>query len=243
MALANQAARPTNSGSAASTKKTAARLPIISLLLAALSAIGLAVTIWMIFDYAPMDALQGEPERIFYFHVPTAWLAMLSFCILALAGIAYLFKPDERLDWIARASAEVGLVFLTTTLFLGSLWGKPIWGAWWVWDPKLTACLILWFMYVGYLMMRSYWGRTHDSARGGAVIGIVGVIDVPIIYLSVLWWRGQHPLPMSGYPPAAILTLMVALTSFTLLFAFLMIQAYQLQRLQTLAQRLRSLVE
>ncbi|MBA2678690.1 MAG: cytochrome c biogenesis protein CcsA, partial [Ktedonobacteraceae bacterium] len=176
-------------------------------------------------------------------HVPTAWIGMFAYVVMTVAGIIYLSRADERIDWIARASAEVGLVFLTITLILGMLWGKPIWGAWWVWDPKLTAALILWFMYVGYIMLRSYWGRNRESARGGAVVGIIGIIDVPIIYMSVIWWRGQHPAPVSDLPPQATLTLLVTLVSVTLLYCFLMVQAYQLQRLQTLAQRLRAIVE
>ncbi|BCL82738.1 cytochrome C biogenesis protein CcmC [Ktedonobacteria bacterium brp13] len=227
-------------------RQAAQRLPLVSLVLGVLSAITLSITIWMIFVYTPIDALQGVAQRILYFHVPTAWAGMFSFVLMAGLGIVYLIKPDERLDWVARSAAEVGLVFLTITMILGSLWGRPIWGAWWVWDPKLTACLIMWFMYVGYLMLRSYYGRNHDSARVGAVVGIIGAIDVPIIYLSVNWWRGQHPTQEIGasgaLPPQAIITFLVAIVAFSLLYAFLMIQVYQLQRLQTIAQRLRETV-
>jgi heme exporter protein C len=206
------------------------------------------ISLWMIFFYAPTDTLQGLVQRIFYLHLPMAWIGMLAFVMLALAGIGCLVLRDERWDWIARASAEVGAVFITLALITGSLWAKPVWGTWWTWDPKLTATLILWFMYIGYLMLRSYMGRTPESARSGAVLGIVGVIDVPIIYLSVEWWRGQHPTAQvgvseAGLPSSAVLTLLVVLVSFTLLYSFLMIQGYQLQRLQTLSQRLRALVE
>ncbi|GAC1362865.1 MAG: cytochrome c biogenesis protein CcsA [Ktedonobacteraceae bacterium] len=243
MALAKQTTRIGSSTPAVGRRGPLNSLPLVSLVLGALSALGMMISMWLIFVYTPMDALQGEPQRIFYLHVPTAWIGMFAYVVMTVAGIIYLFKADERIDWIARASAEVGLVFLTITLILGMLWGKPIWGAWWVWDPKLTAALILWFMYVGYIMLRSYWGRNRESARGGAVVGIIGIIDVPIIYMSVLWWRGQHPAPISDLPPQATLTLLVTLASVTLLYCFLMIQAYQLQRLQTLAQRLRAIVE
>jgi heme exporter protein C len=220
---------------------------IASLILGGLSCIGMLASVWLIFFYTPIDALQGVTQRIFYFHVPTAWVGMLAFVVMTVVSIIYLIRPDERLDWIARASGEVGAVFLTFLLITGSLWGKPIWGAWWVWDPKLTAALILWFMFIGYLMLRSYMGRTTASARVGAVWSIVGVIDVPIIYFSVLWWRGQHPGPQitsgGGLPPAAILTLIVSLATFTLLYCSLMVVVYQLQYLQTQAQRLRAIVE
>ncbi|GCE18074.1 cytochrome c biogenesis protein [Dictyobacter kobayashii] len=248
MALVNQITG--TEGQPAATRQSASsggRWPLASLILGGLTALTLVLALWMIFFYTPVDALQGETQRIFYFHVPTAWVGMLSFIIVAVTGIIYLFKPDARLDWLARAAAEVGVVFLTITLILGAVWGKPIWGAWWVWDAKLTATLILWFMYVGYLMLRSYMGQTSEGARAGAVIGIIGAIDVPIIYLSVNWWRGQHPVPQVGVqgalPPQATITLMVALVAITLLYAFMMVQAYQLQRLQALAQQLRAIVE
>ncbi|HZR39460.1 MAG TPA: cytochrome c biogenesis protein CcsA [Ktedonobacteraceae bacterium] len=222
--------------------------PIASLILGTLSSIGILTAIWMIFLYAPLDAVEGPPQRIFYFHVPIAWVGMLSFCILAVAGIIYIITKDERWDWLARASAEIGLVFITFVLITGSIWGRTTWGTWWTWDPKLTASLILWFMYVGYIMLRSYMGRATSSAYAGAVLAIVGVVDVPIIYLSVQWWRGLHPsaevgVPQSALPPSVVLTLMVSLVSFTLLYSFLMVQVYQLQRLQALAQRLRAIVE
>ncbi len=245
MALAKQTMHVEGNSPVPETKEARHldRLPLVSLLLGALSAIGMMISMWLIFVYTPLDALQGEPQRIFYLHVPTAWIGMFSYVVMTVAGVIYLFKADERIDWIARASAEVGFVFLTITLILGMLWGKPIWGAWWVWDPKLTAALILWFMYVGYIMLRSYWGRNRESARVGAVVGIIGLVDVPIIYMSVLWWRGQHPLPVSDLPSQATLTLLVTLVSVTLLYCFLTVQAYQLQRLQTLTQRLRAIVE
>ncbi|GER87249.1 hypothetical protein KDW_14110 [Dictyobacter vulcani] len=248
MALANQL--PDAKGQPVQRRQSAqgqSRWPLVSLILGGLTAITLSLSLWMIFFYTPVDALQGVTQRIFYFHVPTAWVGMLSFIILAVCGIIYLFKADERLDWLARAAAEVGVVFLTITLILGSLWGKPIWGAWWVWDARLTATLILWFMYVGYIMLRSYMGPGSEGARAGAVIGIIGAIDVPIIYLSVNWWRGQHPAaqlnPKGDLPPQAVITLLVALVAITLLYAFMMVQAYQLQRLQALAQQLRASVE
>ncbi|GHO43699.1 cytochrome c biogenesis protein CcsA [Ktedonospora formicarum] len=213
----------------------------------ALSLIGLALSSWMTFFYAPEDALQKDAQRILYLHVACAWLGMLAFIVLAVASIICLVKKDERWDWIARANAEIGTVFITIALLTGAVWGRPIWGTWWVWDPKLTATLILWFMYVGYLMLRNYMGRTQDSQRAGAVMALVGAVDVPIIYLSVNWWRGQHPTqqignPDAGLPPSALATMFVAMIAFTFLFIFLARQVYFLQRAQTLAQRLRAMV-
>ncbi len=213
-------------------------------ILGALSCVGVMLSIWMIFVYAPTDSVQGPPQRIFYVHVPLAWIGMLSFGVMTLAGIGFILTRKEQWDWIARAAAEIGTVFTTLMLITGMVWGKTTWGTWWTWDPKLTATAIFWFMYVAYLMLRSYMGRTPASAYSGAVLSIVGVIDVPIIYLSVQWWRGLHPTPVTSTLPLPMLwTLLVALTSFTLLYCFFMTQVYQVEKLQTLAQRLRASLE
>jgi heme exporter protein C len=245
MALAKQA--PGIESHRTKTRQRGKDVPIASLILGGLSFLGMMLSLWMIFLYAPTDAVQGDAQRIFYFHVPMAWVGMLSFVVLTVAGIAYLWKGDERWDWLARAAAEVGVVFLTLALVLGSIWGKTTWGTWWTWDPKLTTTLLLWFMYIAYIMLRNYMGRTPASARSGAVLAIIGVIDVPIIYESVNWWRTLHPPAQVGVagalPPSVVLTLMVSLVTFTLLYSFLMVQLYQLERLQTLAQRLHAIVE
>ena len=224
-----------------------AGVPVVSLILGGLAFVLLLVGLGMAFLYAPTDAVEGPPQRIFYFHVPISWIGMLAFVVLTVAGIGYIIKRDERWDWVARASAEIGTVFMTLSLITGSIWGRTTWGTWWTWDPKLTATLILWFMYVGYLMLRNYMGRTESSARAGAVLAIVGVVDVPIIYEAVNLWRSLHPAAQVGVqgalPPSVVITLMVCLTAFTLLYSFLMIQVYQFQRLQTLAQRLRATLE
>src|SRR5579884_2780344 len=222
MALVNQETGLTQQEAAVKTRPRGPGFPVASLALGALSLIGMMISIWMIFLYAPTDAIEGQPQRIFYFHVPIAWIAMLAFVVVAVAGIGYLWKKDERWDWVARAAAELGTVFATLTL-------------------------ILWFIYIGYLMLRSYMGRTHESARAGAVLAIIGVIDIPIIYESVNWWRTLHPQAEVGtpgaLPPSVVLTLMISLATFTLFYSFLMIQLYQLQRIQALAQRLRAGME
>ena len=231
----------------ARTSKVWTRLPLASLILWALTLVGLVVTFWMAFFYAPTDKYEGQPQRIFYVHVPVSWIGMLAFVIMAAAGVVYLKTKDERWDWVARAAAELGTVFITLALITGSIWGRTTWGTWWTWDARLTTTLILWFIYIGYLMLRNYMGRTPASARAGAVMALICVIDVPIIYESVNWWRTLHPSAEVGVagalPPAVVLTLLISLTVFTLLYALLMIQVYQLQRVQTLAQRLRANLE
>lgn len=245
MALAHQetkvASRNTNVG-----RRRSSGLPLITLALGGLAFVGMMVSIWAIFLYAPTDAIQGQPQRIFYFHVPMAWIAMLAAVVLAVTSVVYLWKKDERWDWAARASAELGAIFTTLALITGSIWGRTIWGTWWTWDPKLTATLVLWFIYIGYLMLRNYTGRTTSGARAAAVLGIVGLVDIPIIYEAVNWWRGLHPVAQVGVtgalPSEVVLTLMISLATFTLLFSFLIVQLYNLEKMQTLAQRLRAIV-
>jgi heme exporter protein C len=161
-----------------------------------------------------------------YFHVPMAWDAFLAFFVVLVASVAYLISRNPRWDHLGRASAEVGLVFTTLVLITGSIWGYPIWGTWWSWDPKLTATLVLWFMYVAYLMVRSY----AEGERGplyAAVVGIVAFLDVPFVYLSSYWWRSLHPPPAIGplaeqQPSATIVwILLLGLLAFTLLYVFL----------------------
>ncbi len=248
MALAKREANAASQTAQTSqSRQPSARFPLVSVILGVLALVGIVLSLSLDFLYAPTDAVQGVAQRIFYIHLPSALIGMASFVIVAAAGVMYLVKRDERWDWVARAAAEIGLVFLSVALISGSLWGKPIWGTWWTWDPMLTSTLILWFIFVAYLMLRSYMGHTHEGARAGAVLAVIGVIDVPIIYEATNWWRTLHPphqLGQSGaLPPSVTLTVMVALTAFTLLYCFLMIQIYQLQRLQTLAQHLRASVE
>ena len=218
--------------------------------LGGLTALGILLSIWGAFVLAPADVVQGLPQRIFYFHVPMAWLAYLAFFVVFAASILYLWRQDERWDVLARASAELGVVFTTLVLITGSIWGRPEWGTWWVWDARLTTTLILWFIYVGYLMLRSYTGWTASGARMAAVLGIIGFVDVPIDYLSVTWWRTLHPASTyivekgsAQLPPAALAAFFIALTTFTLLFAYLLLHVCRLLTLQRDAQRLRARVE
>lgn len=242
------------SGVAAQARKLAADLwrPVRRYgepVLGAAVLVGMLVTLWAAFIYAPTEAVEGPVQRIFYFHVPMAWIAYLAFFVVFLGSALYLWRRDERWDWLAASAAEVGTIFTTLVLISGSLWGRPIWGTWWVWDARLTSTLILWFMYVGYLLLRYYMGRTASAARTSAVVGIIAFIDVPINYVSVKWWNTLHPQPVVSLgsepqlPPQMLVALMISMLTFTLLFGFLLLQVYRVQRGQTLAERMRARVE
>ena len=185
----------------------------------------LAVVAYALFFLVPSLRVQGDAARIVYFHVPIAWVAFLAFGVVFVASLAYLFTRNERWDHLGRASAEVGVIFTTLTLITGAIWGYPIWGTWWSWDPKLTTTLILWFMYLAYLMVRSY-AEPPRGALYAAIIGIVGFFDVPFVYMSSVWWRTLHPTPVLG--PAAptqstdiVPLLLLSLVAFTVLFVYL----------------------
>ena len=157
---------------------------------------------YLIFMVAPTDAVLGDVQRIFYIHVPISIISFLGFFVCAVAGIAYLIRRSERWDRLAHASAEVGVIFVTLALVTGVIWARPVWGVWWTWEPRLTTTLILWLIYVAYLMIRHYAPTPQQGRSWSAVVGIIGFIDVPIVYYSVQWWRSIHPVQVIG-PEAA----------------------------------------
>lgn len=210
----------------------------------ALSLILLVAALYMVFIYVPTEETMGIVQRIFYFHVPVAWVAFLSFFIVFLGSIFYLWKRNDRWDIIASSSAEVGVVFTTLVLITGSIWAKPIWGVWWTWEPRLTTALVLWFIYIAYLMVRAYATERHQGARFAAVVGIVGFIDVPIVMLATTLWRTQHPGPVifqGGLAPSMLATLMVSLAAFTSLYCLLLIQRVALKNDEIELERLKEL--
>lgn len=145
--------------------------------------------------YAPPDYQQGESFRIIYVHVPSAWMSMFIYMVMAVAGGAGLIWKTKVSDAIARGSAPLGASFTFLALATGSLWGKPMWGTWWVWDARLTSELILLFLYLGYIALQSAIDDRRTAARAGAVLALVGVVNIPIIHYSVEWWNTLHQGP------------------------------------------------
>jgi heme exporter protein C len=180
------------------------------------------------------DAAQGDVQRLMYVHVPAAWLAFLSFFIVFLMSVLYLIQRDLGWDRVASSSAEIGVVFTVLTLALGSMWGKPTWGVWWTWDPRLTTTAIMLAIYVGYLAIRSFADDPDKRARWAAIVGIIGFANVPIVYLSVIWWRTLHQPPSSprSVAPEILWTLMLNLAAFTLVYVYLMMRRIRLARLE-----------
>jgi heme exporter protein C len=188
------------------------------------------VALYLIFMVVPTERDQGIVQRIFYFHVPSAWTAFLGFFVVCGASLAFLWRGDEDWDRTAKASAEVGMVFCSLVLLTGPIWAKPIWGTWWTWDPRLTMTVILWMIYASYLLLRSYGAQEEQTSRYAAVLGIVGAIDIPLIVVSVRLWRGIHPAVMMSRDPQGGLrdpmmgvTLMTAGAAFALTYVWLLL--------------------
>lgn len=193
---------------------------------------------WMVFFWVPTEATMGVVQRIFYVHVPAAWVAFLAFGLVALCGAVYLWLRDERLDMAAVSAAEGGILFTTIVLLTGPLWAKIAWGTWWTWEPRLTLTLLLWFIYLGYFMVRRSTENPVQGRRFSAVVGIVGALNIPLIHMSVQWFRSLHPDPVVLRPDGPQLademltTLLVALLSFTLIFFSLFFLRYGVERVE-----------
>lgn len=215
----------------------AARSGIDWLLVAAL--LGVAATYVRVIWFTPIELRQGAAQKIFYIHAPAAWVALfLAFGLTAVAGLLYLWLRDLRLDRIAESSAEVGVVFATVVLVTGPIWGKPVWGTWWTWDARLTLTLFIWFIYLGYLVLRGAIDDRATRARYSAILGALGVLLVPFIHLSVYLFRTLHPQPIvlkpsrPSLPEDMLTTLFLALGAFTLLYIALVRARYRLATLR-----------
>ncbi|HXG20032.1 MAG TPA: cytochrome c biogenesis protein CcsA [Methylomirabilota bacterium] len=195
--------------------------PVADTVLPWLTCVAMLAALAMVFLYAPNEQMQGAPQRIFYFHLPIALNTYLGFFIVAGASASYLWQGDRFSDLLAQAAAEIGMVFCTLVIITGSLWARPIWGVWWTWDPRLTMVVILWTIYAAYLLLRLFAGDTEQVARYAAVLGVVGVLDIPILHLATRLWRGIHP-KVEKMAPEMMWTLLVSMGALLLLFCWLL---------------------
>lgn len=184
------------------------------------------------------DAVQGQLSRIMYVHVPAAWLAYLAFFVTMFASAMYLWKKDLAWDRRAVSSAEIGVVFTGLALGLGMIWAKPTWGVWWTWDARLTLTAIMFFVYLGYLALRRTTTDLHARAKRSAILGVLAVIQVPLVHFSVVWWRTLHQPPTILKPEpidmdtAIFVTLIIAVAAFTVMYAAMMFKRIELARLE-----------
>jgi heme exporter protein C len=211
------------------------------------TAAAMCAAVYMAFVFAPTEETMGDVQRIFYFHVASAWAGMAAFLVVFIAGIGYLRSHRMKWDMLALSSAEIGVVFITMALVTGSLWARPTWNTWWTWDPRLTTAAILWVIYVVYLMLRGAVEEPVQRARLASVFGIIGFIDVPIVFMAVRWWRTIHPVIFrsQGFDLTGrmFVAFMFCLAAFTLLYATLLWQRYRLAVIRSEAAALRQHLE
>jgi heme exporter protein C len=170
---------------------------------------------------SPADRDMGDLQKIMYVHVPSAWITMLSFFVVLVYSVRYLWQRRENDDLLAASAAEVGATFNGLTLVLGMLWGRPTWGVWWTWDARLTSTLVLFLIFVGYLSLRAFIDEPVRRAQWSAAVGILGAINVPIVYLSVRWWRTLHQVQSSPSTVDPLYVLFLRANAFAFLFVMI----------------------
>ena len=209
------------------------------------ASVALAVGLYLGLVVVPPDAVQGEVQRIMYLHVPSIVTAYLAFTVVFFASILYLWKRDLRFDAVAVSSAEIGVLFTGITLATGSIWGKPTWGVWWTWDARLTLTAILFTIYVGYLMLRAFAEDPQAGARYGAVLAILGFLDIPLNHFAVQWWRTLHqPSSIlrpagSSVAPVMLVPLAISFVGLVLLYTYLLLERVRLERIRHRAAEAR----
>lgn len=205
---------------------------IALLALAGAQVVGLATS--------PPDRDMGHLQKIMYVHVPAAWAAFLAFAVVFVASLLYLGRRRERDDLVAASAAEVGVVLTALTLALGSIWGRPTWGVWWTWDPRLTTTAILLVIFAGYLALRAFTEDADRRARWSAAVGVLGFLNVPIVYMSVRWWRTLHQVQSSPETlhPAYGWSLRLNAIAFVLVFLYFLLVRYRAAKLEREAELL-----
>jgi heme exporter protein C len=200
---------------------------------------------FLIFNVAPTERIMGDVQRIFYFHVALAISSYLAFTGVFVGSILFLWKKKMFWDTIAYSAAEIGVLFSTLVLITGSLWARPIWGVWWTWDPRLLTMFILWFIYIGYFLLRKGIPDRVKRAQYSAVIGIIGFLDIPVVRLATKWWRSIHPRIKSeggGLDPVMLKIMIFSIVTFLIFTVFLFFYRFRIaqaeERLFTLSKRL-----
>jgi heme exporter protein C len=198
----------------------------------------------VVFNYAPIEKTQGIVQKIFYIHVGSAITMYLGYIVGCITAIAYLIKKKPSYFWMSKASIEVAYVFTCAVLLTGPIWAKPIWGAYWTWEPRLTTTFVLWLMYTAYLIFQRYLKETHQQGQTlSCVVAIVASLNIPLIHFSVKLWRGVHPSVIrneGGLPQSMVVTLLLGVIAMMVLWSYLFRIRYQLEKIQ---QQVSSVIE
>ncbi len=225
---------------------TSRRLQVLNVV----SAVLILIALGLVFFYAPEEMVMGQVQRIFYFHVPSAWVGFLAFFVTVVAGVMYLRSGAPFWDQVGSSSVEVGLLFTISAGVAGAIWARPIWNTWWTWDPRLTTYTIMALIYVAYLMLRQGIEDPDRRARFAAVYGIVGFISVPITYFSIMWWRTIHPVVFGAasenakgtfsMTPHMLVTFLFSLFAFTVLYFCFLANRLRLARVEEHVEKLKA---
>lgn len=208
----------------------------------------MAGAVGMVFFYAPEERIMGYVQKVFYFHVSSAWVGMLSFVVAAVAGGAYLRSGNKKWDIVSFAAVEIGIVFAILAIITGSIWARPIWNTWWTWDPRLTTTAIMTLVYIAYLMLRKGMDDPEKRARFGAVYVIVGALSVPLTFLSIRIFRTIHPVVIAApgatsaafdMAPKMLQTFFFSLFVFSILYIDLLWHRVRLGRLEEDVEQLK----
>jgi len=207
------------------------------------------VALYMVLFFAPREAVMGDVQRVFYFHVAAGWVGALAFLVTAITGGMYLARGERRWDLVALASVEIGVIFTFANIVSGSIWARPIWNTWWTWDPRLVTATVMELVYLAYLMLRQGIEDPDRRARFGAVYGIVGFLSVPLTFLSIRIFRTIHPVVIgSGDPtaqgafdmsPKMRVAFFFSLFTFTFVYVTLLWHRLRLQRLSEKVEQMK----
>jgi heme exporter protein C len=209
----------------------------------------LVIATAMVFFYAPMEAVMGNVQRVFYFHVAAGWVGMLGFLVAAVAGVIYLRTSGQKWDRVGLAAVEIGMVFALINVVTGSIWARPIWNTWWTWDPRLTTATIMLLIYAAYLLLRQGIEDPDRRARFGAVYAIVGFLSVPLTFFSARLFRTIHPVVVGTNQPGAtgafdmtplmLQTFLFSLLTFTIIFVDLLWHRIRLGKLADQVEQMK----
>jgi heme exporter protein C len=208
-------------------------------LLGALAILLVIAAAYASFYIAPEERTMGVVQRIFYFHVGSAWAGMDAFLVCFICNLLYIWKREQKYDWLGVAAAEVGLVLTTVVLITGPIWAKPAWGIYWTWDARLTSTFVLWLLYVSYLLLRTLVEEPDRRALLSSLFGVFAFIDVPLVFGAIRWWRTQHPAPVimggpgSGLDPTMNKVFFFSVFAMHVLTAFLLVERYGLEKMKS----------
>jgi len=204
-------------------------------------------SLYMIFVYAPVEKTMGWVQKIFYYHLAAAFTAFLAFFVVFVSAIIYLVKKESKYDIVGESAAEIGIVFTTIVLISGVLWAKPIWNIWWTWDPRLTTTFILWLIYIAYLLLRINLRDNVNMPTYAAIFGIIGFLDVPLVFMSIRWWRTIHPVVIRrtsiGLTKEMINVLIISIIANIFLFVVLLMLRVRIGKVQNELEVIKSIME